>query len=88
MAIIFRELGNTGNYFQGPGEQAQSFGDLGSPAKKYKKTFQKFHLKGKASISLISKKKTFGFLGADSRRPLSNVNVFTFVLICSSALIL
>ena len=34
MAIIFRELGNTGNYFQGPGEQAQSFGDLGSPAKK------------------------------------------------------
>ena len=30
----FRELGSTGNYFQGFGEQAYSFGDLGSPAKK------------------------------------------------------
>ena len=48
MAIIFRELGNTGNYFQGPGEQAQSFGDLGSPAKKYiKKHFKNFTLKEK-----------------------------------------
>ena len=32
--FIFRELGSTGNYFQGFGEQALSFGDLGSPAKK------------------------------------------------------
>ena len=32
--FIFRELGSTGNYFQGFGEQAHSFGDLGSPAKK------------------------------------------------------
>ena len=31
--FIFRELGSTGNYFQGFGEQAHSFGDLGSPAK-------------------------------------------------------
>ena len=32
--FIFRELGSTGNYFQGFEEQAHSFGDLGSPAKK------------------------------------------------------
>ena len=32
--FIFRELGSTDNYFQGFWEQAQSFGDLGSPAKK------------------------------------------------------
>ena len=32
--FIFRELGSTGNYFQGFGEQVRSFGDLGSPAKK------------------------------------------------------
>ena len=32
--FIFRELGSTGNYFQRFGEQAHSFGDLGSPAKK------------------------------------------------------
>ena len=32
--FIFRDLGSTGNYFRGAGEQAQSFGDLGSPAKK------------------------------------------------------
>ena len=36
MAIIFRELGSTGNYFQGFGEQVHSFGDLGSPAKSQK----------------------------------------------------
>ena len=28
--FIFRELGSTCNYFQGIGEQAHSFGDLGS----------------------------------------------------------
>ena len=37
MAIDFRELGSTGNYFQGAGEQVHSFGDFGSPAKKFKK---------------------------------------------------
>ena len=41
--FIFRDLGSTGNYFRGSGEQAHSFGDLGSPAKKQKN-------KGKASI--------------------------------------
>ena len=35
--FIFRDLGSTGNYFRGAGEQAHSFGDLGSPAKKQKK---------------------------------------------------
>ena len=34
--FIFRGLGSTGNYFRGAWEQAQSFGDLGSPAKKQK----------------------------------------------------
>ena len=33
---FFRDLGSTGNYFRGAGEQAHSFGDLGSPAKKQK----------------------------------------------------
>ena len=42
--FIFRDLGSTGNYFRGAGEQAHSFGDLGSPAKKQKKK------KGIASI--------------------------------------
>ena len=32
--FIFRDLGSTGNYFRGAGEQVHSLGDLGSPAKK------------------------------------------------------
>ena len=32
--FIFRELGSTANYFRGAGEQARTFGDLGSTAKK------------------------------------------------------
>ena len=32
--FIFRELGSTANYFRGFGEQAHTFGDLGSTAKK------------------------------------------------------
>ena len=43
-------LESTGNYFQGFGEQAHSFGDLGRPAKKQKK---KFTLKEKPSFRLI-----------------------------------
>ena len=35
--FAFRELWSTGNYFQGFGEQAHSFEDLGSPAKNIKK---------------------------------------------------
>ena len=34
MAIFFRELGSTGDYFKGSVEQAHSFGDLVSTAKK------------------------------------------------------
>ena len=33
--FIFRVLWSTGNYFQGIGEQAHSFGDIGSTIKKY-----------------------------------------------------
>ena len=36
MVISFRELGSTGNYFQGFGEQAHRFWNLGSLAKKLK----------------------------------------------------
>ena len=46
--FLFRELEGTGNYFREYGEQAHSFEDLGSPAKK--KKYKKYHLKGKASI--------------------------------------
>ena len=34
--FIFRDLGSTCNYFRGAGEQARSFGDIGSPAKMQK----------------------------------------------------
>ena len=39
--FIFRDLGSTGYYFRGAGEQAHSFRDLGSPAKKQKKIKEK-----------------------------------------------
>ena len=32
--FIFRELGSTSNYLRGAGEQAHTFGDLGSTATK------------------------------------------------------
>ena len=35
--FIFRGLGSTGNYLRGAREQAHSFGDLVSPAKKQMK---------------------------------------------------
>ena len=46
-------------YFQGSGEQAHSLGDLGSPAKKFKKN----HLKGKAFISFDFLKKSWASEG-------------------------
>ena len=39
--FIFRELENTGDYFRGAREQAHSFGDIGSLAKKQKKKIRK-----------------------------------------------
>ena len=46
--FIFRELGSTGYYFRGAGEQAHT---------KVKNKFIKSHLKGKASISFDFLKK-------------------------------
>ena len=37
--FFFRQLGSTGNYFRGSGEQAHSFGDLVSTAKKQKNIY-------------------------------------------------
>ena len=51
--FIFRELGSTGNYFQGFGEQAHSFGDLESPAKSKKFNLNNLTLKEKPSFCLI-----------------------------------
>ena len=60
--FIFRDLGSTGNYFRGAGEQAHSFGDLGSPAKKQKK------IKEKPPFCLIFKK-FFCFWGDSPPNP-------------------
>ena len=51
--FIFRDLGSTGNYFPGFGEQAHRLLDSGSPAKKYLKNLT---LKEKTSFGLIFKK--------------------------------
>ena len=39
IAISFQAAGGTGNYFRGSGEQAHSFGDLVSTAKKQKNIY-------------------------------------------------
>ena len=39
--FIFRDLRSTGNDYRGAGEQAHSFGNLGSPAKKQTKIKEK-----------------------------------------------
>ena len=65
---MFRELRSTGNYFQGFGEQAHSFGDLWSSGKKLIINKKKSHLKGKAFIFFKF------FFGLDP--PLGNLNVF------------
>ena len=76
------ELGNTGIYFRGAAEEAHSFGDLGSPVKKLKTKFKTSQFKGKASILFDF----FNFIlhCPDTPSPLSNVNVFVFVLPCTS----
>ena len=76
--IFFRELGSTINYFQGFGEQAHSFGDLGSPAKKVKHEFKNFTLKEKPSFRLIFLN-SFSASAGSFQTPLHNLNVFTFV---------
>ena len=61
--LFFMELGSTGNYFQGIGEQAHSFGDLGSTAKKFKKNLT---LKEKPSFRLI---KSLQLMGGSPETP-------------------
>ena len=54
MAIIFRELGSTGNYLKGAREQAHYFGDLGSLVKKQKnKEKPPFYLIFKKNLLLL-----------------------------------
>ena len=43
-------MGSTGIYCKGAGEQAHSFGDLGSPTKKLKKLEEKPPFKKKSSV--------------------------------------
>ena len=64
MAIYFQGAGSTGNYFQGFWEQAHSFGDLGSPAKKGKNSTV-----GKAFISFDFFKKNLRLLGGSPQTP-------------------
>ena len=66
--FIFRELGSTGYYFRGDGEQAHNFGDIGSLAKKEKR-------QGKASILFDFLKNFFCFWGAS---PLVNSQCIYF----------
>ena len=63
--FISRNLGSTGNYFQGFGEKANSFGDLGSPAKKQKN----LTLKEKPLFRLIFFLKYLWLLGGSPPEP-------------------
>ena len=78
--FIFRDLGSTGNYFWGAGEQAQSFGDLGSPAKKQKNI-------GKASISFDFLKFSSASVGIAPHTPLVKSKCIVFCITCTSRLI-
>ena len=71
MAFIFRELGSTGIYFKGSREQANSFGDLESPAQKQKN-------KGKASILFDFLKISFASRVQAPQIPLPNA-AFYFI---------
>ena len=64
-------------YFQGFGEKVHSFGDLGSPAKKYKN----LNLKEKPSFCLIFFKKNSS-ADPPHQTPHGYLNVFTFLLTC------
>ena len=63
-------MGSTGNYFRGSREQANIFGDLGSPAEKQKN-------KGKASI-LFDFLKISSASGGLAPRPLLNAVFIPF----------
>ena len=78
------ELGSTGYYFRGAGEQVHSLGDLGSPSQRLKVNLENLTLKEKPSVGFIFKNKYFS-LAPD---PLKLLNVFNFILNCSSMLIL
>ena len=83
--FIFRELGSTGYYFEGFGQQAHYFGDLGSHAKKVK---IKSYLKGKAFISFdLFLKKIFGFWvgggGGASTQKMSSAHLMSSARIAS-----
>ena len=67
-------LGSTGYYFQGFGEQAHNFGDLGSPAKNLKN----LALKEKPSFRLIFSKNSSP-PGGSPPDPLGYLNAVTFV---------
>ena len=68
LLFIFRDLRSTGSYFRWAGEQAHSFGDLGSPAKKPKNN------KGKASILFDFLKVLL--LKGYSPDPIQTLNIF------------
>ena len=81
--FIFRELWSTGNYFQGFGEQAHSFGDLGSTAKSKKisplrKSLHSFDFFPKNSSASWGGGGGGGRVGGGGG--LENLNVVTFVL--------
>ena len=78
--FIFRDLRSTGNYFRGAGEQAHSFGDLGSPARKQKN-------KGKASILFdFFKKESSASGGIAPQTPLLSSNSNHFRMACTCTL--
>ena len=78
--FIFRDLGSTGNYLRGAGEQAHSFGDLGSPAKKQKNN-------AKASILFDFLRFLLLLGGGDSPPdPLISSKCIYFCITCTSRL--
>ena len=81
--FIFRDLRSTGNYFRGAGEQAHSFGDLGSPAKKQKKIKEKptFYLVFKKIILLL------GGIAPPPPDPLLSSKSNKFSIACTSRLV-
>ena len=78
--FIFRELGSTSNYFREAREQADNFGGIGSLAKKQKN-------KEKPPFCLIFLKISSASGGLAPQTPLESLNVFIFILMCSSTLI-